>query len=338
MNEQNRHVYEALLATTEPKLFDVMERDEAQLHPRVPMMRDDPRCAAGRRMLEVVYAHSPFQTVEFVKDFQSRRGLAARLWELALFAAFREMELDLDTAAAVPDYLVRQPARLSVEATTTQAEHPPEASGSAALALMMPSDEELPHNEAEWQQRVGRAVAKKMRKKYWLHERVDGYPFVVAVEAFHTPSTTVHADGSFETFAYGLPGVRDGLFFTHAEASKLSALLFSNGATWATFGRIGVQEGLAEPGVRHFRFGALVTSHDAAIHKFGYHAGEPGTPREEFRDSLRLFHNPSADHPLLSESLPGITETWIEADGTSRTVLRGLSVIMSSTHVYQDRQ
>lgn len=136
---------------------------DSKAHPLFLAVRDHVGYRAGRRLMDETFALFADQDGNFVKDFQGP-GFPARTWELSLFAYLHEAGLPLAPTGGTPDYLVDGPARLAVEATTTQpAQAGPPAPATAPGLPQVPDD--LDVAQAQFAIQLGKALRNKLQKR-----------------------------------------------------------------------------------------------------------------------------------------------------------------------------
>ncbi|MDM8011944.1 MAG: hypothetical protein QUV08_13370 [Parasphingorhabdus sp.] len=333
---RNANLEELGLQGDEPnspiKLLDVLPgTTEDQLHPYFIELRDSASRKPARAVIEEI---GPWLTVadpHFVREFQ-RHQFDQRLWELYLWAMFREGGYDVEHLEA-PDFKVSAPwGEFSVEATTVA----PSQSGVMA-------DHPNPASEAEIAEflhgympiKYGSSLTGKLNRvsaaerRYWEEPEVEGLPFVLAVADFHKPAElgapgsmtmsqsaiwpylygrTFHGemvDGKLQTSStkieshtYKNKTIESG-FFELPDSENVSAVIFSNAGTIAKFDRIGVMGGFGAPNHKYLRMGYRQDPNPNAMvpKSFVEEVGEEGY-YEGWSDELQVFHNPNALVPL----------------------------------------
>ena len=315
--------------------------------------------------MDAVFSQYRDKDKNFIRDFQTT-GFSARVLELSLFAFLQESELELDEAYSYPDYLITGPHEVALEAATSQpAQNANSDPGESGLAVI-PKDLDAGQRELVFQ--VGKAIRRKLIHRtaeglaYWELPHVEGKPFVIAVEAFHNPSSLFHsvtfvsqylygqqavasrgADGKLsvtsvpiEEHEWGGKAIPSGLF-NAPESEHLSAVLFSNGATVAQFNRIALQEGMgANDQLVISRRGTCMDYDPDASEpmQFAYRVGDPQSPYEDFGQVMNVLHNPNAKVPLPSGSFPGVAEHRLEEDGRLSVACSGFHPFASVTEIY----
>jgi hypothetical protein len=89
-----------------------------RLNPSFVTLRDEEVFSAARGIIEEMMRWYKDADGNFVEQFQTT-GFDARIWELYLFATFREMLCTIDRTHPAPDFLCVNPgARFYVEAVT----------------------------------------------------------------------------------------------------------------------------------------------------------------------------------------------------------------------------
>jgi len=308
-----------------------------------------------------LYLAMPKPDANFASDMQTV-NFDSRLWELYLFACFREMGIEVSQDVPSPDFkLVAGPLSAYVEAVTA---NPTEARDGNLPELKHAPVDKIERLAGDAAARFAKTLRSKIQKDYHDLPYVRGLPFALALADFHGGSTMVWSRESLPTYLYGnLPVVKDGEngryavgepidklkghdikagLFNNPEMRGLSAIVFSNACTIAKFNRMGVLAGLGVPGVKLRRKGILYDRTPGALEPIDfdmdvqseeYHALWPWG--EAWCVELEVYHNPAATHPLPFELLPGATH-WFERDGEivcntmwERTVLASTTSILA---------
>jgi hypothetical protein len=299
-------------------------------------------------------------------------GVRPRVFELALFAYFREQGYDLDRTGASPDFIIGGSTSFAVEATTANpadTARPGERGLPADGWPFLPDD--LPGAQREFVFQIGKVLRRKLLKRdaagraYWELPRAAAIPFVIAVEAFHSGSSLFHSVGFAAAYLYGrrdAPGYDGegrpqsatvpvteyrhggkaipGGLFALPEARPLSAVLFSNSSTVALFNRIGTERGYGPDDVALARVGTW-PGPDPDVPSprlFGYVVEQcPPGERETFGEALHILHNPWAEIPLSAGAFRGVTEYALLEDGRVVTAARSAVPIASQTMTFTGR-
>lgn len=319
--------------------------------------------------MEQIFAQYVDEDKNFVKDFQSI-GFSSRVWELSLFAYFKEAKLGLLPTKGVVDYLVSDGQSIvAVEAVTSQ------PTGQVDRTTKVPAftdvvPEDVTSARDEFVHQLGKALRKKWQKtnaagqRYWELESVKGKPFVIAVEAFHSGSSLFHSFGVAVEYLYGQSAVaqvdEEGQLtvaparidehlwngksipsgiFDDPEWADVSAVIFANGSSVPQFNRIGKQEGLGHPMTRIWRRGSCA-NHDpnsTTPAVFSYEVGTQGAPVEDFAQAIHVMHNPNARRPLAPGFFPRASEhRRLQETGQILSTLKAEFVPFSSlTYVFQ---
>lgn len=316
-------------------IFADIGKPATALHPQFVTLRDALRYAPARRQLEELQVDFDDPDGNFVEQFQTT-GFDARTFELFLFAMFRESGHIVDRSQQRPDFLItRDGVTAAVEAVTAST---PSNDGIRPYSTIPPQQtieqraEYLRHNLPI---RLGSPLFTKLKSRYWLEPHVQGRPFVIAIEDFHTSGSLATASTPLSNYLFGLKQdwyhddsgelliteqellhhqvgakrIPSG-FFNQPEAENISAVLFCNAGTAPKFARMG-QEGKHRSGVvRMLRYGACY-QHDpnaSLPNGFVYEVGDARNGRETWREGTTLIRNPRALHPLRSEWLGAAVE------------------------------
>ncbi|MFO1101313.1 MAG: hypothetical protein U1E20_00230 [Methylocystis sp.] len=340
------------------------DTDPAGLHPYFKQLIETPARAPARAVFKEIGPWLTPSDPHFVKEFQ-QTAFDQRLWELYLWAAFREMGFDIEQPEA-PDFLCSETGfAFTVEATTVA----PSTSGALAEHPNPKTPEEMKAFLAGYMpMKFGSALTSKLNKtdkrtgkNYWERDETANKPFVIAIADFHKasseeePGSMVYTqsalwpylyghrieweliDGEIvtravrhETHSFGDKIIPSG-FFDLPSAENVSAVLFSNAATIAKFDRMGVVAGFATHNHRYFRRGLRQNPDPNAAHGVPFAVEVNPEGYEEFwSEELQMFHNPNAKRPLSPEVFPDITHHFFK-DGNQYTLALPGAILSSET-------
>jgi hypothetical protein len=351
--------------------FDVLRvppgTDPARLHPYFRELMDRPGRAPARAVVKEIGPWLAPSDPHFVEELQFRQ-FDQRLWELYLWAAFRELGFDIVQMEA-PDFMCRAPGiSFTVEATTVA----PSQSGPLAAHPNPQTPEEMRAFLADYMpMKFGSSLMSKVNKTdaqgrhYWEREETAGKPFVLALADFHKQAdqdqpgsmTFTHSalwpylygqrvewemiDGQLivsasrnPSHSFGDKTIPSG-FFDQPGAENVSAVLFSNAGTIAKFDRMGVVAGFGAPGHRYQRIGFRFNPDPNATSgiPFSEDVSSPGYS-EGWSDELQIFHNPNARIPLSHDWLTGLAQFYF-SDGRQFSIIPDHHVWSSITMLMQ---
>lgn len=273
---------------------------------------------------------------DFIQQFQGH-GFNARLWELFLYSYFIESGFSLDRSHNRPDFcLEKYGQKLFVEAVSVNKSLKFDVQNAKSTKEVVDlSKDYLPI-------KFGSSLNSKLEKKYWEDAHVQGNPLIFAIHDYHIDSDILNP-GSMTWSRAGLAnylyGQRDEVgfdengmaksiyeiggdikmtktdyhsfdgktipsyFFNQPQAENVSAVLFSNGSTIATFNRMGKLAGLEGNNLRIVRNGI-------ELNKDGIIPFSVNIDDEEYTESwaetIVLYHNPNANLPISPELFPDI--------------------------------
>jgi hypothetical protein len=323
------------------------EADPAQLHPYFRELAERPGREPARAVVREIGPWLAPSDPHFVQEFQFKQ-FDQRLWELYLWAAFRELGFDV-TQLESPDFMCRAPGiEFAVEATTVA----PSLTGPLAAHPDPNTPEEMKAFLSDYMpMKFGSSLMSKLQKKdaqgrhYWEREETRDKPFVLAVADFHKQAekyqagsmTFTHSalwpylyghrvewemkDGELVVQAvkntqhsFGGKSVPSG-FFDQPGAENVSAVLFSNAGTIAKFDRMGVVAGFAAPDHKYYRMGYRFNPDPNAIRGIPF-VDDVSDSRynEGWSDELQIFHNPNARIPLSHNWLTGLAQFFFKDD------------------------
>lgn len=332
------------------------------LHPNFKLLLDTSGRAPARAVLKELGPWLAPSDPHFVKEFQTKQ-FDQRLWELYLWATFRELGYDV-TQPEAPDFHIVSPrGEFTVEATTCA----PSVGGVLADHPDPKTPQEMKAFLADYMpMKFGGALTAKLNKRsaggesYWERGPGAGKPFALAVADFHKPggdgevgSMTYTQEAlwlylyghriewSFEDGALSIRTVRladhvyktktiETGFFDLEGAEHISAVVFSNAGTLAKFDRMGVDAGFASADHRYMRIGFRLDPDPNAVIGTPFSEEVMADNGERWSDELQVFHNPRAEFPLPLEAFAGATQHRFE-DGKHVSYSTGTPVLSSQT-------
>jgi hypothetical protein len=299
-----------------------------QLHPYFRELIERPGRAPARAVLREIGPWLTAADPHFVREFQ-RHQFDQRLWELYLWAAFREGGYDVAHGEA-PDFRVRAPGvAFAVEATTVA----PSKDGVLAQHPNPQTPEELAAFLADYMPiKYGNSLTKKLNRRssagkaYWEEDGAAGLPFVIAVADFHKPASEdgpgsmTYTQSAIWSYLYGFTTdwemvdgklvisrrdlashtfkgktIESGVFSLPG-AENVSAVLFSNAGTLAKFDRVGVLAGYGPPNHRYLRMGFRYDPDPNAyvgkrfVEEVGADVRRERLPNRRRNESFEFFH------------------------------------------------
>jgi hypothetical protein len=337
------------------------------LHPHFRILMESPSRHPSRSVFREIGRWLAPSDPHFVSEFQFKH-FDQRLWEMFLWATFRELGFDV-TQPEAPDFTCSAPGlTFTVEATTV--------GPSTAGVLADHPDPQTPEEMEEFikhymPMKFGSALTSKLTKKdsrdrsYWERGDAVKRPFLLAVADFHIsggkgePGSMTYTASALWPYLYGhrieweivdgelvTRAVRGGDheykgkviktgFFDLPVAENISAVVFSNAGTLAKFDRMGIAAGFIPQGHKYFRTGLRFNPDPNAVHPipFAEEIGR-GDYVEYWSDELQIFHNPNARNPLPEAAFGGVTQHYFR-DGQQvsitpeRTILASRTLIVS---------
>jgi len=319
----------------------------ANLHPYFKELAKRPSRAPARAVVKEIGHWLAPSDPHFVPEFQFHQ-FDQRLWELYLWAAFRELGFDV-TQLGTPDFMCRALGmEFTVEATTVA----PSQSGHLAAHPNPQTHEEMKDFLANYMpMKFGSSLMSKLNKTntqglhYWEREEMKDKPFVLAIADFHKRAeqdqlgSMVFTHSALWPYLYGhrvewevvdnqvkvqalknashrfgAKSIPSG-FFDQPGAENVSAVLFSNAGTIAKFDRMGVVAGFGSPDHKYLRVGFRFNPDPNAVHGilFSENVNDPFY-KEGWSDELQMFHNPNAKIPLDHAWLSGIAQFYFNGD------------------------
>jgi hypothetical protein len=298
------------------KLFEARV-PEAQQNLAYRSMRERAVDTPARDELENVYAGFIDVDGDFVLKFQTD-AFEARLFELFLFALFRDWGFHRDGTHSRPDLvLAREGVELSVEAVTANpsqgapaAVQPPrigeDFEALVSHILRSAAEKQRSITAGELRNRLSRPLRAKLSKAYWKLPHVQGRPLILAAQDFHAEGSLLLLTQPFAEFLYGD-------FFHEPDADHVSAVLVANTAASSKFGRMRLQRDPAVyPRIVMVRVGWHYQSQQPGtpLSVFNYTVGDSAWA-ETWAQGVTVFHNPAASQPADPSLFPGAKQyTW----------------------------
>ncbi len=283
-----------------------------RLNPSFVRLRDEQVYSAARGIIEEMMRWYEDVDGNFVEQFQTT-GFDARIWELYLFAVFREMYYEIDRTNHSPDFLCINPgAKFYVEAVTVN----PTRDSTGAIVPEPGTDTPQQFDDYSLNYmpiKFGSPLTSKLAKEYWELPHVVGIPLLFAIQDFSAPQSMLRSRSAFETYItgyihdweyeadgtlkiiprkvsshrWGTKEIPSG-FFELPTSQNISAVMFSNSGTISKFNRMGLLAGFGSAQLRLTRVGTAV-DHDPnattprAFQQFGKFSSLPrelvGRPR-----------------------------------------------------------
>ena len=333
--------------------------DAQQLHPYFAVLINEPRFEAARNLInEIAYSYVDVDG-NYIKEFQTL-GFDARIWELYLYVYLYDSGALIIRDKVAPDYHISIFGNeCFIEAVTvnpSQSKERPDPAPpktNAEIATLM--NDYMPI-------KYGSTLYSKLQKKYWEKPHVAGKPFVLAIHDYHMPGSMTWSRTGLCDYLYGIRNrvqksdhgtlelvtekienhswegkIIPSNFFAQIGAENVSAVLFSNAATITKFNRMGKLGGLGSKNVRMIRQCFLYNPDPTALVPIPITMDVDSPDYEEsWSESLTMYHNPNAKHPVNPDWFRDISHIWYDekAGFTGRTtpydVLSSLTMTLSS--------
>lgn len=316
-----------------------------RLNPNFLKLRDEEVFSAAKGIIVEMMRWYEDADGNFIEQFQTT-GFDARIWELYLFAAFREMFYTTDKTYPAPDFLCKNlDDQFYVEAVTVNPTR--DKAGNIVPEPSFNSREDFDNYRLHYMPiKFGSPLTSKLAKRYWNLPHVAGTPLLLAVQDFSSPQSMLRSRSAFETYMYGYAHdwERDGDgklkiiprklashkwgakeipsgFFDLPEAENVSAVVFSNSGTISKFNRMGKLAGFGSPRLRLERIGFAVDHDPNATEpeKFRHFVNAPDYT-ESWSEGLDVWHNPRAKIPLDVQALPTVAHHHLRPDGQVKSV------------------
>jgi ribosomal protein L30/L7E len=294
-----------------------------RLNPRFKILNAAPRYSPARGVMEAMMRFYKDLDGNFVEQFQTT-AFDARLWELYLFATFAELGYARLPDLAVPDFIFSGlNGSIGIEATSA---NPPDKPPKDRDQLIAYLENYVPI-------KLATVLKRKLEKKDWEIPEMDGVPYVLAVQDFHTFGAMHMVTAAMTEYVYRRREKVDengdikiewidehvwenrrekSGFFDLPDAENVSAVIVNPQGTLPKFNRLGY---LAEFGNRRVQ---MVRSGLARIkgrpEPFVHKVHDPGYA-ESWTEGMVVLHNPRARIKLPMEMIPGASHDFLQSDG-----------------------
>ncbi|RQR37094.1 hypothetical protein DIE23_06565 [Burkholderia sp. Bp9143] len=347
-------------------LTPIVEKDRR--HPSFSVLSENKLWTGARHVVSEMMRHFVDVDGNFVEQFQTT-GFDSRLWELYLFAYFKEAGFHFDRNMHAPDFVVgRYGQKVAVEAVTVNPSNADAVLGEGHPAVWKPRDpKEISQKlQAFMPLKFGSTLYSKLSKKppYWELEHVKGLPLIFALADFHEPQSMTWSHPAVLEYLYGVTQTatrgEDGHliietkqvgpylkengkpiqsgFFNLPDAKHVSGVLFSSTGTLSKFNRMGRIAGFGIDESRMFRMGACHHHDPDATEPIFFHFEVlPGKVSETWAEGLSLFHNPNAVVPISNDMFPGIAHHRYR-DGQFRSLVPEFHPYASMTMHFSTRE
>lgn len=311
-----------------------------KMHPGFARLNNDIGFSAAKSLIEHIMPYFADMDGNFIEQFQST-GFDSRIWELCLFAYFKEENLLVRRENNRPDFILESYGeQVAIEAVIANRKDNSVPSYFKTEVQYPSSDEIKEINLNEMPIRFGSPLYSKLNKKYWELEHVKGKPLIFAIADFHDDQSMIWSHSALPILLYGYmheySHEKDGKlkvvpvkvnehvlgdkripssFFAYPDAENISAVLFSPCGTLSKFNRIGKQAGLGDSSV------VLIAEGD--IYQHDPNASQPKRvvynvnqgSKETWANGFVMYHNPKAIYPVNPELFPSIAHFWCDEDG-----------------------
>jgi hypothetical protein len=290
--------------------------DPTRFHPNFRNAMQKPYQSA-RDVLSSWAESFPDRDGKFVGEFQTTFN--SSFWELYIFAVLKRFGFTVDFVFPAPDFVIVQPYEFCVEAVTAQAATGAPSEWETRLKTFWGDMQNLEHASLVDQATVRLANAisgkyDKLSNQYLQLAHVTGRPFVLAVAPFEQPFFYMQLNRAINRVLFGYDGESRNeetgkleshwmkeikkpngadiplAYFTNPQMENLSAILFSNTATFAK-----VQALIGSSDFRRL-FRAL--RFDANTRQLVQSVHEGAEYHETLLDGLSVYYNPFAKYPL----------------------------------------
>lgn len=316
----------------------------------------------GRILLDEIFSCYKDVDGNFIEQFQTT-GFDQRIFELYLFAYFRDIGFEIKREYKNPDFIVKKNNQyIAIEATTAG------ISSKIPIRKFTELSEEQRRDYLinEIPVRIGSPLFSKLEKQYWNLNQCQGLPFIIAIELFYSADSLAFSSSSLGKYLYGLDqkanydnngylnieltAIADHKikskeipsgFFDQPGAEHVSAIIFTNSGTFPKFNRMGYYRGYYSSFIKMIREGTCYDyDRNASIPKKFIHDLDETintSLMESWGQGIEIFYNPSAKIPLERGFFKDAAEHYFEDGKFYSDIPRPFHPFSSQTSVLCSR-
>jgi hypothetical protein len=327
-------------------IFAPIAADDKQHDYFKVLSSNEMRSAARNLIQEIAYS---FVDVDgnYIEQFQTT-GFDQRLWELFLYVLFHKEGFEFDNSKPAPDFSLSRfgmpvfveavtvgqnpdfdvPADTAAQIAELSQNYMPIKFGSPLFSKLNRKNKywDLPHVAGHpfvlaIHDYHGLATSDTPGSMTWSRAGLVNYLYGVRDDVIIEGETV---RPRMVVGKYGLePAIKittehtfgdktiPSRFFGLPDAENVSAVLFSNGATVTTFGRMGKIAGLGDHDVKMLRMGMWVSYEMGTTQSFATDV-DADDYDEAWGDTVTMFHNPWAKNPVPDELFPNISHAILD--------------------------
>ncbi|MED1093998.1 hypothetical protein [Bacillus paramycoides] len=319
-----------------PKLFEELNIKQ-KLHPKFLDLRDTPSLKNQKEQLEKWFDGFVDRDNKIATEFQ--KYFHSTLWEIYLFAVFKDMGYEIDFSHNRPDFILKDKPNIMVEATVSNIKKggiQEDTRGLSNILNMFTHPLLQPNFDYELKEAITRYGSSILTKKDKYHDYLNcdwvtpENPYVIALGSY------AQVDYGRD-YIYGIMALLYGLYFIPEDNDfTLKRSIIKNESTAEIPLGIFFDESYTDVSAVIFsttttigKLTATVASHNSDYNKnlvYNFYRdfldeNEPykvslvsPESQEALADGLFVFHNPNAKNPLSLEAFqgPGITQYYCE--------------------------
>lgn len=347
-------------------LFKPVVKPE-KFHPFFAHLYKSIEFEAARHVIQELAYHFCDVDGNYVKDFQTTE-FNARLWELFLHVYLAKNAFKFDNIHNAPDFCLDYYGyQFTVEAVTVN--NSPgfdEPYPDTELKRHELTEDYMP---IKFSRSLGRKLKRETGINYWEMNHVKGKPFLLALHDYHnqgernlgsmtwsrdaladylygyrikttmncerlvfetenTPEGPIPIYEKIEGHFWKGKSVPSGFFFL-PDSENISAVLFANNATLATFNRMGKLAGFGSANVNIHRI-MTVFDHDIKEYVVKQINVDDVAYEEDWGDSISIYHNPLAKYPLDHNIFPHASHFFWDQERKQIRALIASKYVLSS--------
>ena len=314
---------------------------EEKLSKTFQILENYPPMTAAKNIIEAIAFEMIDIDGNFIQQFQTT-GFSSRIWEMFLYKFIQENGFKFIEKHNRPDFNIEKDSvelfiEASLSAETGNDKFTKEYIQEAITTRDLNIQQEIIDHYVI---RMGSVLYSKLQKKYWKLPWVKGKPLVLAIAPSHHYLANFLPDAKIIEYLYGFSYEKEttdnGMdikkvekidfhtyeekeippyFFSQENTENISAVLFTNNCDLHKFNRMGYQLGMSDHSMIMERVGFAFDKDSNLYGKEFSQSIIPGEFKENWSESVSIFHNPNAKIPLDRNLFKNIRQVWINENG-----------------------
>jgi hypothetical protein len=316
--------------------------EEEKLNRKFKSLKSQREFNPAKLLIESIAEEMNDKDKTFIRDFQTT-GFDARIWEMFLFKFIQENNFKIIEKHNRPDFeVIKNGINFFIEATSSS-DIKLEKFTSEYIAEAIEKNDLNAQDDIidNYVIRLGSILYSKLnKKKYWELDWVKCKPLVFAITPAHNDFARKLPDAKIIEYLYGLSHILEETengtiiktlekvdehtyeskrippkFFYQERVENISAVIFTNNSDLHKFNRMGYQMGISKEFIIMQRGGLGIDIKEMNFNKEFNYPINPGEIRENWSESVIVFHNPNAKYPLDKSLFENVRQVWLDEKG-----------------------